>query len=295
MSNYQTAVADLLRQRREQGQEDVPLNLLIIGRAIDAALPGKLSAKNGNFYVDSNRIDGPADLIGTVRIPGVRFKHLLMVGDQTGLVDVNNPPPAVLYPFGVGSISAQVGAINLEFIGSLSKIWQNRIKPSGLLTDDQVKAALALLSVGIIVIPETAERLTADYPRMPDDLRQPPNISPERRAAWYKIAEGLRPALSTYYKAQVADAAAATAAAERDAAFWDSVYKATEAVRDLPATAAGAGLDLAGSAVKSAFGVFFQKPFLIIAGLGVVGVALWWFWPRLARAAAAKATELRDA
>lgn len=294
MPGYQTAVADLMRQRRDSGLEDVPLNVLILGRAVDAALPGIIEARNGFFYMGSVRIETPSDLNGTINIPGVRFRHLLMVGDQDGLVMTDDPPAVVLVPFGIGGISSLIGAENIAIIAGLSKIWKERIGPSGLLPPESVKAALALLSIGIIVTPETAEQLTAAFPRLPLALRNIPNATPERRAAWYEIAERMRADLAAYYRKQVAVAAAAVDAAAADVAFWDKIYKAVEAVRDLPATAAGAALGVAGAAVSSAWGVFARGPFFLLAGLGVAAAAVWWFWPMLAGKAVKLAKGARD-
>lgn len=275
MSDYATAVADLMRQRRDGGQEDVPLNLLILGRALDVVLPGKLEARNGNFYIGSARMSGVSDLYGTVGIPAVAFKQLLMVGDQSGLIPTEDPPAALMVPFGIGALSPWIGAVNVEFLLTLAGVWKNQIASTGLQSADAVKSAIALLSIGIIVIPETAERLTAAQPRLALGLVNIPNATDGTRAAWYLIAERLRTALSAYQGKQVAEASAAVASAQRDVAFWEGVYSATQAIRDLPATVAGAALDAAGS-------VFLRGPVLIIAGIVAAGAALWFFWPRIA-------------
>lgn len=277
MSDYATAVADLMRQRREGGQEDVPLNLLILGRALEAMLPGQLEARGGQFYIGTARMNGIADLFGTVQIPGVTFKQLLMVGDQPGLVSTEEgAAPALMVPFGIGSLSPWIGAINVEFLSNLAAVWKDRIGPSGLQSPIAVKAAVSLLSIGIIVLPETAERLTAERPRLALGLRDIEDATTGRRAAWYLIAENLRGALGSYQGKQIADAAAAVASAQRDVAFWDGVYAATKAVRDLPATVAGAALDAAGK-------VFFRGPIIAVVLIVGGGAALWYFWPVIAR------------
>lgn len=275
MSDYATAVADLMRQRRDAGEEDVPLNLLILGRALDAMLPGKLEAKNGQFYIGSARMTGVADLYGTVGIPAVAFKQLLMVGDQSGLVSTEEgAAPALMVPFGIGALSPWIGAVNVEFLSNLAATWKDQIAASGLQSPDAVKSAIVLLSIGIIVVPETAERLTADRPRLAINLRDIPDATVGRRAAWYLIAEKLRGALTSYYGKQVAEAAAAVASAQRDVAFWDGVYTAVKAVRDAPATIAGAALDAAGK-------VFFRGPVIVLALIVAAGVGLWYFWPQI--------------
>lgn len=275
MSDYATAVADLMRQRRDGGQEDVPLNILILGRALDAVLPGRLEARNGQFYMGSARMSGVGDLYGTIPIPAVAFKQLLMVGDQSGLIPTTDPPPALMVPFGIGALAPWIGAVNVEFLSNLAGVWNNQIAASNLLPPAAVKNAIALLSIGIIVLPETAERLTEARPRLAVDLRDIPGATTGTRAAWYLIAEKLRGVYSQYLGRQIAEANAAVLAAQRDVAFWDGVYAATKAIADAPANLAGAALDAAGS-------VLFRGPIITVA-LVVLGLAgLWFFWPQLA-------------
>lgn len=272
--SYSSAVADLMRQCRETGLEEVPVNILILGRALDAALPGRLEARNGNFYIGSARMIDVSVLYGTIQIPAVSFKQITMVGDISGVVSTDSPPSVFMQNFSAGDISGYIGKGNVEFLSLMSEIWKNRIASTGLQSADSIKAALALLSIGIIVVPDTAERLKVSQPRLPVSFLDVPNVTTERRAAWYTIAERMRKDLSGYYKKQLDVASAAVAAAARDVAFWDGVYTVVLTVRDLPATAAGV-------VVSAASSVFIRKPIIILASVVAAGAAVWFFWPKL--------------
>lgn len=274
--DYANAVADLMTQRRAGGLEDVPLGMLITARAFDMVQPGLLSARDGFFYVGSRRMNGNSDLYGIVPITGVEYRQLQFVGDQTGLVMTDNPPAALLRAFDINDIADLIGANNVEFLGQLAKLWTERIGATDLQPAPVVTLATMLLSAGVIVAPATAEHLTEFQPRLAMMYREVPNVTAERRAAWYTIVEAIRPALAAYARKNLSDAAAAVAAAARNVAILDAVYTGVEAVANAPATVAGWTLD----GIKA---VLFRPSVLIVAGLAVVGAVLWFTWPSLAR------------
>lgn len=280
--SYAQAVADLIAQRLANEEESVPLNALILARAVDAILPGQLSSTVGFFVVGTRRLVAPSDLMGSVDLPGCRFRALFAPADLSFDVSLADFPEVLKSDFNAGDLPGLIGDDNVAIMAGLADLWDSNVRKSGLLSGDQCDMAVRLCHLGIIVTPELAENMSRMFPTLAVGLREPPDMTGDRRLAWTGIVTAFKPIMDAYADKNLATARQAVADAKANVALWDGVYSAVNAIAVVPS-------ELAAAVLNSAKSVLLTGPVMALLGVVVLGLLAIWFLPSLLAARTARA------
>lgn len=280
MARYTEVVRQVLAAAAAGGRVDFPVGELVMAHAVDVLDPNTLSAKGDKFSSRGRSIAGPADVRAVLNVPGVRVFGLMLTG-QAGVVSTISAPSNVLADFSAASIADQLGYDNVRFLEGLKKLYIERVAPLGLLPVADVARLVALCDAGVAVLPTAASHLASlGYP----SALQVPALDANGMEAWGKVCAAFKEAMQAYATKNLATAAALVESAAMWAALADITYSAVEAVRDLPANAAGVVLD-------AAAGTFLRPQLIALGVLALAGVWVWFNREAIVRRAAA-ATKL---
>ncbi len=252
--------------REYAGEEDTStgLNNFLFARA--AGVLGDVTEARRFFYIGTLRVVSTGDLYVPAGLPGIRIRQLTAEGGYSFVVDTARLPPVLLTNFDAADdLVDLIGPNNARVLAAMRKVWNERMRETQFYTTWQIDRAVALIDAGVLVYPTSAKMIAATNPSLPLHLVEPVLETDEARAAWESVCGVFREIALEYDKKALELAAAATEAANADAAFWDGVYTAVKAVRDAPLTAVA----LAGEGV----GYLFVTNWRFFALLGLIGLA----------------------
>lgn len=274
MSRYTDIIRAFCAQRVAFFDGTAPLNMIVAARLADALVPGELRATNGFFSFGGARLTDVKELASHLAIPGARVRSMQAPADLSFIVDCSSPPAVLLTDFTAADLGKFIGASNLDFLASLRSLWDVNVRRSMIFAGYQIDRAVLAVSIGAIVYPESPVVLANLFPSLPSDLTHPTFANDDVARAYDALVLMVKPIMTDYANRNLAVAASELQKATQRAEFWDSFYAVTEAVRDLPFTAAEYG----------AKGLVLGLGSKNLVLLGVVGavVAAWFLLPKIA-------------
>lgn len=103
------------------------------------------------------------------------------------------------------------------------------------------------------------------------------------KEAWQQVNQLIRDAVSKYASKKTDEGRQIIAAAEANAAFWDTLYQAAVTIRDLPGTV----VEAVGTGAVSAGWAFIKRAWWVLALIGI-GLLVWYGRGTIARMAVRK-------
>lgn len=175
-------------------------------------------------------------------------------------------------------IQPGVGEAYPELVAIVRSIYRNRVArlafvPAGWLA--QVEDAMA---GGNLVLPTPVGFASLAYP-IPAWL----SGDAYALAAWRQVHDLVKDAQSRFIAGRIEEGKYVMAQAEANVAFWDGLYKAAVAIRDLPGDAVAA----VGTGATSALMAWVKKAWWVLALVGI-GLVVWYGRGTFGRMAARK-------
>lgn len=253
-------------------------------RAFDAMYPGKVAvtgggaamwtSPSGDFSTDYLQL--PKTPVFPETYPGFYFRSPFNWWDEDFDGTVNkNAVNTLLSEWTYSDLKKIIGPDNYDFVNALRKLYLNKVKGKGILTDTEEKLVSNALDYGMLVFFIKRKG--------------------EGNEQWNALADEWKKITDLYTKKAIAAGKEAIADSEAAVARWEAIYSFTKKVAELPSTivttvAKGTGF--------IGWQLFKANPLLMIGAAAVLFVL---FAPKIAAAvgmakgAAKRAKSVADA